>query len=967
MAAVARRLPRLAIVGRRLGAALPLRHGARLQLRRGTAGRHPSAFATPLPRKPIMKIIKPLTLSVLTRPFEFRREYWLGCAVLAFLPIGEDALLLPETELWPFAAEELPPDQPLDAAIPKAAPEFLAVAYGFAPGGVAASHLRTSIQLGPVTKSLDIFGDRVVDRSGERRSESVPFATMPIDWAHAYGGAGFADNPDGKGLTPLDGSEGRLFQAHNIVNPTLGAAGVRTPAGYGVVDQMRPARAKRAGTYDDAWLKQDFPGFARDIDWRFFNLAQPDQWLHQPLAGNETFACHNLHPEKPLLAGRLPGMAPRLFLVRNDIPDGDNFEEVRLSLTTVWLFPHRERLVLVHHGQARLAAEDASDIARVVVGADRLGAPRAAAEFHAVMVKRTEGKDRAPEALKDGDLVPPEWLPDKPPLAPPPEVSAAARLAAAIHRKMAPALAEAEAKQAEAGAALKARGLDPDKLLPPLPSLAWGTARPPPSLEDLPAMLDKVRADVAAAKQEILGRIEAQKIAVAAQFAASGKPMPDALKQFIQSPVPGLGDAKAKGPPKVNAAAMRQQLTAAAEKIEAEVAAAAASGKATGDLAAKSEAARSQLASPAVQSRLEIAQAAARNGYRLLAHKQDPADPVSAEQTAELRQLIAADTAAARALYDLHGADLSRMDLAGFDLSGVCLDGADLRGTSFAGAKLTDAVLAHAQMQNCVLDGAELSGANLGNAQLAGASLKQAILHKAVLAGADLSNASLAGASLEGADLANVKIDHTDFSNVHAPGILAMKVALAGMHAPGIVLTKAKFLECNLQGADLSGAMLERAVFLKCNLVGIRLQGARLRKAVFVSQCSLLGARLVGADLTEANLRDANVRGANLNRAILARADLSGADLSSALLNLVCANDSRLIAADLRRADLRLADFANADLSRADLRGANLTGMSVYQANLARTRLDQETRRGGMFRTRMRYLPVYQPPEDART
>jgi len=35
----------------------------------------------------------------------------------------------------------------------------------------------------------------------------------------------------------------------------------------------------------------------------------------------------------------------------------------------------------------------------------------------------------------------------------------------------------------------------------------------------------------------------------------------------------------------------------------------------------------------------------------------------------------------------------------------------------------------------------------------------------------------------------------------------------------------------------------------------------------------------------------------------------------------------------------------------------------VYEANLARARLDRDTVRRGMFMPRMRYLPLYQPPE----
>ncbi len=355
-----------------------------------------------------MKIIKPQTLSLLTRPFEFRRDYWLGCAVVAFLPIGETHTLLPEADLWPFLTEELPSDQPLDAAIPKTRTEFVAIAHAFAPGGVAAPMVPTGIQLGASIKQLDVFGDREFDRSRGRITEPVPFTRMKIDWTRAYGGDGFADNPLGRGAVPVDGSDGRIFPVENVIDRAHRGEGVRSPAAYGPVDQMWPARAKLSGTYDDAWLKQDFPGFARDIDWHFFNIAPADQWLAEPLQGHEAYAFKNLHPTVPLLKGRLPGLTPRLFLTRKG--HDDSFEEVPLTLTTLWFFPHRERLVLVHHGRARLAEEDGSDIARVTIGADRIGALRQAADFRAVMVKRADARDGALYALRDQDLVAEEFL-----------------------------------------------------------------------------------------------------------------------------------------------------------------------------------------------------------------------------------------------------------------------------------------------------------------------------------------------------------------------------------------------------------------------------------------------------------------------------------------------------------------------------------------------------------------------------
>lgn len=879
-----------------------------------------------------MKIIKPMALGLLTRPFEFKREFRLGVAAIAFLPIGETAALLPETALWPFLAEELPSDQPLDAVIPKARPEFLAVAHCFAPNGIAAPLVRTGIQLGPLIKMLDVHGEREVNQRLGHITQPVPFTRMPIDWTRTYGGPGFADNPLGKGLLPEGRPEDRMIPAQNIINPKLSREGARTPSAYGPVDQTWPVRARLGGTYDDAWLKQDFPGFARDIDWSFFNTAQRDQWLPEPLKGDETYAFKHLHPTQTLLKGRLPGLVPRVFLVRKN--QADLFEEVPLALTTTWFFPHRERLVLVYHGVAHLAEEDGSDIARAVLGADRLGALRPAADFHAVMVQRADTKDGAMYALRDEQLAPAEWLRPDPALAmPDPETSPMAQIAARARRR-------AERERAAAIESLKTQGIDPEKHgPPPLPPMEAS-----PTMEELPAYAARKQAEAEAQKAAAEAQITEKKAEVAKQLAAAGMP-----EEEIQQRL----NAKPKGPPAFSAAAMRADM-------QQQINAMRLFGQPTLELEA-------QLASPEVAAQLDKAEAAVRDSYRLTAHHQDPADAAPAERSAAIRNLVTSDTAQARALYDLHGADLSGLDLSGIDLSGVCLDGARLAGTSFAGAKLVNAVLAHANMAGCVLDNADLTGASLGKAHLAGASLRQATLKNAVLAGADLTSATLAGADLEAADLTDVIVTGADFSNVRASAILAMKLSLRELRAPGILLDKAKFIECDLEGADLTGASLVRAVFLQSNLARVRFAGAKLVKAVFVQQCSLASANLSGADLTEANLRETELRGVNLDGAILTRADLSGADMTGAYLPYARADESRLIATNLQYADLRLANFANADMARADLRGAKITGISVYEANLARVKLDDATRRGGMFRVRMRYLPLYEPPQEAQT
>jgi uncharacterized protein YjbI with pentapeptide repeats len=873
-----------------------------------------------------VKIIKPQALGLLSRPFEFRREYLLGLDAIAFIPIGEADCLLPETAMWPFLAEELPPDQPLDAAIPKAHAEFLAIAHAFAPGGKAAPLVEVGIQLGPLIKTLGVAGDRRFTRYGSV-TEAVPFISMPVDWAHAFGGNGFADNPLGIGAVPIEGSDGEVYPAPNVFDPKLGTEAHRIPSGFAPVDPLWPARARLAGTHDDAWLKQDFPGFARDIDWRFFNCSAPDQWFPDGLAGAETYAFKNLHPTQPLLRGRLPGIAPRLFLVRKG--HEATFEEIPLALTTVWCFPHRERLVLVHHGRARLREEDGADVAYAVLGADRLGALRPASEFRAVLEKRLDRKYGAIHAMRDADLVPQEWLRPDPSLAPPAS-PAMAQIRARPRRR-------AERELAAQREAMKARGLDPDKYaqtaLPPEQS-------PPATLEELPAFLAQAEAEAQAQKAKAEADAMAAKAKAAARLAADGLPEDEIRKRL---------DAKPKGPPSFSAAAVREELAK-------QVAAMRLKGVLTQDLDA-------QLASPEFNAQLEQAEATLRATYRLSAQHQDPADRLPSERSAEIRRLVTGDTKSARARYDLHGADLSGLDLSGLDLSGVCLDGADLSATSFAGANLANAVLAHAQMTGCVLEEADLSGANLGRAQLTGASLRRAVLKNSVLAGADLTGASLENADLAGADLGESILTDADFTGVRAPKLLAMKLTLRGLHAPGIVLTKATFIECDLEGADLSAASLDQASFIQCNLAGVQLARARMRKSVFVRQCNLAKANLSRADLAEANLRETSLPGANLADALAERADFSGADLTEAVLTRLRGAGSRWVAANLRGANLHLADLARADMARVNLRGAYLVEVSVYEANLARAQLSEDTVREAMFTTRMCYRPLYQPPE----
>jgi uncharacterized protein YjbI with pentapeptide repeats len=873
-----------------------------------------------------MRVIKPMALAVLSRPFEFRRRFHLGVSVVAFLPIGERPALLPETAMWAFLAEAMPADMPLDAGIPKQGTEFLAIATAYAPGGVPVTELRTGIQLGERVKTLRVIGDRMWDGTGA--SVPAPFAAMPIDWAHAYGGARFAENPSGRGADMAAATARAPVPLPNIVIPSTAEGDYRRAAGFAALDLMWPPRAKLCGTHDETWLKQDFPGFPRDIDWRFFNAAQPDQHVPRPLTGTESFAFENLHPERPLIMSRLPGLAPRLFVTRRD---DDKLEEIPLALTTVWFFPDRLRMILIHHGTVAVAEEDAADITHLLAGADTVNTRRPADAYAEVMRLRLD-KNQASgaHALNDAQLVPKDWI------VPDPAIEAQKKLLMGDGLTLGRMRARMEREHEKMRAEIAASGLDPDKAMPPLPP-----DEPAPALEEIPAYIEKLMAQAEAEK----ARLEAELRKAEAELA----PMLAGLGQSVEE-MRAAREAKPKGPPAFSAAGFRSELAEAAARF-----------RAMGTPMAELEA---MLASPEQVAQWFQAEADIRDSYRLCAQHQDRADPQPPARNAEALALLRAPQAA-RAAYDFHGVDATGpatagLTFAGQDFSGICFDGAVLDNTDFSSANLEKTVLAHASLRGAHFDGARLAGANLGHANLTGASLRGAELRHAILAGAELCDAVLDGACLEKANLEGARFGGASLRGVAAPGLILMKTSLPEFNAPEGKFDKATFLEVDFSSARLAGASFAGASFIGCTLRGADFSGANLAGAKFVNRCVLDGALFSNANLAGANLREASLAKAWFMQADLQGADFSGAGLAGALLHRVHAAKARFTGADLSGAQLTHGNFMQADLARANLRGADLSHGNFYEANLARARLDRATNRTAMQMTRMRYLPRHE-------
>ncbi|MGQ0697765.1 MAG: DUF2169 family type VI secretion system accessory protein [Panacagrimonas sp.] len=874
-----------------------------------------------------MKVIKPMKLGLLTRCIEFKRRFRMGICVLMQVPLGEQKDLYSEVSLWKFAAGELGKDAVLDAGIPKLVPEFLVHGRAFAPGAKPVPACAVRARFGAREKSLFVFGDRYWD--GDTATPAEPFAEMPLDWARAFGGADHPANPLGKGTVQVARPDGRrLLPLPNIEHPEqriLRPQDRPAPAGFGPIDQTWPQRAARVGTYDDAWLKNDFPGMARDIDWRFFNLAAADQWLDFPVAEDASYEFENLHPTRPVVSGRLPAFVARCFVGRGP-DDHPTLEKVAMRLGTAWFFPAAERAILIYQGFVDIAEEDGADIRHLMIAAEHSAEPKPSTHYLEVLKSRLDKARGALNQLREADLLPGGLAGADPDLE---KVQRMLTSEGRLRRNLAK-LAEREIVATRAIVA--GHGLDPDEHAPALPQ----AEEHPPSLEQLPDFMEKMIA--AGEKQRREAEENSRRVIeeTAAQFAALGLDFEYVRKEIAE---------RVKGPPTFSAQAQLDSLETLAKQLADDPVAVA-------ELEGYSK-------DPAFRDRLMRGERKMREVYVATAHMQDPALPMAAERAEAVHSKITAALARGQSFanLDLTGAKLSNLDLSGADFSGAFLECADFEGTRLERCNFAGAVLTRTRLHGANLSSANLSGANLGGVDCTDTRFDNATLSKAILHGAKLVRSSFKGARLDEANCSQAHFDDVDWSDTQLGAITFMDTTLTGLRLAGAQLAGANFLRCDVSGVDFHGATLDGAVFLAATGVGANFAGASLNNLRCVEACDFSQADFTDARLVEANLRGCKLQGAHFIRARLDKSDLSEADLREAWFYQASAMEARMVKADLSDAILVSTNLMNAVLQRSNILRADFRLANLFQADFARVRVDRSVKFDRALRTRMRTVP----------
>ena len=466
-------------------------------------------------------LFKPFHLSCVQNVQPVADEHVLYITVYFGFSLDNPDEVLTEQKYLETAMGHFPEGGFLDMGFPKRSPEVLIAGQSQAPQGTEVKAQDVSVTVGPVTKTFRVFGDRywIKEPDGIKLRDAEPYEAMPLDAAHAYGGDTHALNPVGKGHAPdLVLDQFGYAALPNIEDPKqliLQHTDKPTPVLFGPLGHEHPLRKSKLGTVPADYLKTTFPAPPPGFDPAYYNMAPLDQRSSDELTGAELLRVTGMSAKNPVISSRLPGLRPRVFAIHDE--KASTLSEVPLRLETVWIFGTAGMGGLYYRGAVNVQDNDASEIAALVVAAERLqDSPRPPDYYAEVYRLRTDPADGPLHTLNDTQLMPP--LPEA-------ELEAMEARSTAFSEKIA---ADFDKKMAFGfEKAIKDSGL-PDMLLP-----EYNIPKAPKLILPDPADIAAGKVDLASLIKDLQNSVAASeantaalKAAELAKFEAKGMPVP---------------------------------------------------------------------------------------------------------------------------------------------------------------------------------------------------------------------------------------------------------------------------------------------------------------------------------------------------------------------------------------------------------------------------------------------------------
>ncbi|MEQ1962409.1 DUF2169 domain-containing protein [Xenorhabdus khoisanae] len=857
-----------------------------------------------------MKIIKPLRLSVLYRPYRWLQKNHLGISMMALADMSSAPRLRPEPELWQLAESELKTcNGIIDLAMPKSCAEFLATGYAYTHHQTDKTACTARIQIGQLEKTLAVFGDRYwID---DKSSKPHAFEQMRLDWSRAFGGKGHEENPHGIGFNPEGLENGmkvhRLPNIEALHNRLMSQQQLTSqkelpaPASFCPLDFTWPRRFTRIGKqYDKEWLENEFPGFSHDIDWRLFNAAPEDQWWteNSALPEQAQWRIWNMHPEKPVQEGILPSWNARCFIKRLRL-DEEIVEEVVMRKTTIWFFPHLEQMILIWHGSAEINEDDAKDVLQMISALELNDNPRPESHYLHVLEQRMDKEKGALYTFREKDLIPEEiigpWLDTEQP-----QNESPSPLQQNFQNREKRLREQQKERMAEYGQDI---------------NTLFNTEIAPislPRLDELPEFVEKTEQDAAKKQAEF----ELKQAEVIAQAKQQGIDVDESTTK-----------PQHRGPENLH----RMRDTLRQQQHEMQL------------------------------SDDELAQMEKSIHAMYLSSVQTQAPAL--RLTGNLSQIIRKRVQKIM----LEGGDFSGMDFTGADLSYL-----DLRGANFTQTLLESACLSHCQLDEANFSEAVLARTEICNASLRGTKLDKASLALAKCEQSDFSSASFNETQLQetrfdhcrfnhvvftGLLLQKIFITHCDFQYSQWKDCMFMELELPALKFNHAHLNKVSFIQCKLTQAVFDHAELESCSWVETKANGSQFRSANLLTCAFAMDSELNQADFSHATLTECNLRQMPLVHAKFYATTLNNSDLSEANCQSADMQYLNAMKSLFIRTDFRGALLNNANLMSALMQKCTFNNTDLREANLFRADMSQSIISDSTSIENAYIKHIKTLP----------
>ena len=811
----------------------------------------------------------------LTGQFEVSIALWHIFSIDREQPDPDDTRIL-----WQLVKTHWP-EQAIDEGYPKVRGEFVCFGMAYPPPDLITGPFEALVRVGSLQRKLAVYGPRVFGMLGniqEQRPPREPVAVLPIN---AYGGKGYPDNPFGLGFNANGGAPGPCIDDpdHPVLSPTSKVA----PAGFWPLSPENSIRKRKLGTFDDKWLKMDWPNFPYDTDLEFFNTAPEQQRLQTYFKGNEEVEIIGMHPRTARMSFNLPGLRARCIYRRGEDDSlFSGWHESPIVPETLYLFPNEGLASLLHRTVIQVKRPDALDLHDVLLSLEPKGTP--SPSKHAIV-------QLCQSQLYD--VIAPMGSDDRT------EVDKSLEQTSATNMKE----SNNQFQQTSFGAIKRETPAGRIKLSPDFEYILSQAGLDAASAQAIRTAQDPFEALSAAMKKQIqLARDEYNQAVL--QSGLSEKEYLEKLKS-----IPQVDTAMKKAD---FSAGIRVELEAMEDFVDTVV-----------DMLRK--------ASP--QSNYLESAPASKPGYS--ANPSRISNPSHADTTDEMRAFVNARSSDPNQFRGVNISDLdfSGLTLAGLDFTGAICEGTDFSGCDLNGACFQDAILTRAKFKSAqlrksifvnavatqaILDGADLTETNLTQTDLSESSCQStrfdsAILNQTLMDQSNLSQASFTGvigvklsaceALLDGCDLSNAILDHADFIKSSIQGCIFNQSQSTRLDLSGAIIKNCRFVsvtfkdctatlkasltncmfdQSDLQGSNWTTVSIDQSTFKGCVLSSADFSSSLVTKTQFI-QCKAQSMNFFSSTLKDINffqnhMMDASFHGANIQKSSFASNNFFGAD-----------------------------------------------------------------------------------------